>query len=92
MTGRNTQGVIVWRDREPDDFVASIACFQESDTQNSDVNNEDEPGTKAKVRAKSSKANVKEVVETEAIVKNEEKLMNDDIGGTDDDSEETNTE
>ncbi|MCH7841137.1 MAG: DNA gyrase subunit A [Chloroflexi bacterium] len=33
VTGRNTQGVIVWRDREPDDFVASIACFQESDTQ-----------------------------------------------------------
>ena len=34
VTGRNTQGVIVWRDREPDDYVASIACFQESDTQN----------------------------------------------------------
>ena len=33
VTGRNTQGVIVWRDREPDDYVASIACFQESDTQ-----------------------------------------------------------
>ena len=32
VTGRNTQGVIVWRDREPDDYVASIACFQESDT------------------------------------------------------------
>ena len=33
VTGRNTQGVIVWRDREADDYVASIACFQESDTQ-----------------------------------------------------------
>ncbi|HAA94821.1 MAG TPA: DNA gyrase subunit A, partial [Dehalococcoidia bacterium] len=32
VTGRNTQGVIVWRDREPDDQVASIACFQESET------------------------------------------------------------
>ena len=32
VTGRNTQGVIVWRDREPDDYVASIAVFQESDT------------------------------------------------------------
>ena len=29
-TGRNAQGVIVWRDREPDDYVASIACFQEN--------------------------------------------------------------
>ena len=25
VTGRNTQGVIIWRDREPDDYVASIA-------------------------------------------------------------------
>ena len=32
VTGRNTQGVIVWRDREPDDYVASIACFQESES------------------------------------------------------------
>jgi len=29
VTGRDTLGVIVWRDREPDDYVASIACFQE---------------------------------------------------------------
>ena len=29
-TSRNTQGVIVWRDREPDDHVVSIACFQEN--------------------------------------------------------------
>ncbi len=28
---RYTQGVIIWRDREPDDFVASVACFQETD-------------------------------------------------------------
>ena len=28
---RYTQGVIVWRDREPDDYVASVACFQEND-------------------------------------------------------------
>jgi DNA gyrase subunit A len=28
-TNRNTQGVIVWRDREADDHVVSIACFQE---------------------------------------------------------------
>ena len=31
VVGRNTQGVIVWRDREPDDYVASVACFQETD-------------------------------------------------------------
>ena len=31
VTGRDTQGVIVWRDREPDDYVASIACFLETD-------------------------------------------------------------
>ena len=30
VTGRDTQGVIIWRDREPDDYVASIACFQEA--------------------------------------------------------------
>jgi DNA gyrase subunit A len=30
-TGRVAQGVIVWRDREPDDYVVSIACFQETD-------------------------------------------------------------
>ena len=29
--GRYTKGVIVWRDREPDDFVASVACFTEND-------------------------------------------------------------
>ncbi len=28
---RYTQGVIVWRDREEDDYVASVACFQEND-------------------------------------------------------------
>jgi len=30
VTGRNTLGVIIWRDREPDDHVASIACFQDT--------------------------------------------------------------
>lgn len=29
--GRHTRGVIIWRDREPDDYVASVACFQETD-------------------------------------------------------------
>ena len=28
---RHTQGVIIWRDREPDDHVVSVACFQEHD-------------------------------------------------------------
>ena len=31
VTGRDAQGVIVWRDREADDYVVSIACFQETD-------------------------------------------------------------
>ena len=31
VTGRNTQGVIVWRDREPDDYVAAVAAFQETE-------------------------------------------------------------
>jgi DNA gyrase subunit A len=30
VTGRNTQGVIIWRDRDPDDTLASISCFQET--------------------------------------------------------------
>ena len=29
VTGRDTQGVIIWRDRDADDYVASIACIQE---------------------------------------------------------------
>ena len=36
VTGRDTQGVIIWRDREPDDYVASITCFQETDYGNDD--------------------------------------------------------
>ena len=39
VTGRNTQGVIVWREREADDFVAAIACFHESDRRLSDGGN-----------------------------------------------------
>ena len=44
VTGRNTQGVIVWRDREPDDFVASIACFQETER-----SQEDDPDTEPNI-------------------------------------------
>ena len=54
VTGRNTQGVIVWRDREPDDYVASIAVFQESDTHS--TKEDDTNGKKsARSRGKSSK-------------------------------------
>ena len=28
--GRNTQGVRVWRDREQDDYLASVTCFRET--------------------------------------------------------------
>jgi DNA gyrase subunit A len=27
IKGRNTSGVIVWRDREPDDYVTAVTCF-----------------------------------------------------------------
>ena len=30
-TGRIAQGVILWKERETDDYVASIAVFQETD-------------------------------------------------------------
>ena len=36
--GRRTKGVIIWRDREPDDCVASVACFQETDYSSAGVN------------------------------------------------------
>ena len=46
VTGRNTQGVIVWRDREADDFVASIACFQETERpQDDDADTDTDSGT-----------------------------------------------
>ena len=95
VTGRNTQGVIVWRDREPDDFVASIACFQESDTQNSSEANEAKSDKKApKAKAKASKASVEEDVETEDVEGNKEKLVTDDVekNDADDETEETSTE
>ncbi len=53
VTGRNTQGVIVWRDREADDYVASIACFQESDTQTT-VNENTGSKTPSNSKAKAS--------------------------------------
>jgi DNA gyrase subunit A len=52
VTGRNTQGVIVWRDREPDDYVASIACFQASDTQDSGDENGNDNNGSAKAESK----------------------------------------
>jgi len=92
VTGRNTQGVIVWRDREPDDYVASIACFQESDTQEPNV--DVEPATegnaapKAKAsKAKASKASVEEEVATDDVEENEEELVTDDVEDTDADQE-----
>ena len=34
-TGRVAQGVILWKERETDDYVASIAVFQETDRNDS---------------------------------------------------------
>ena len=105
VTGRNTQGVIVWRDREPDDYVASIACFQESDTQEPNVDVEPAKEGNAAPKAKASKASVEEEVATDDVEENEEELVTDDVedtdadqegdaddGAEDDESEETSTE
>ncbi len=32
IMGRNTQGVIIWRDRGPDDYVVSLACLMDDGT------------------------------------------------------------
>ena len=89
VTGRNTQGVIVWRDRAPDDYVASIACFQESDTQSSTDDDEAKNGSKPpKAKAKASKASVEEDVETEDVEENEEELVTDDVDENDADQED----
>ena len=92
VTGRNTQGVIVWRDREPDDYVASIACFQESDTQEPNVDvepaKEGNAAPKAKAsKAKASKASVEEEVATDDVEENEGELVTDDVEDTDADQE-----
>ena len=77
VTGRNTQGVIVWRDREPDDYVASIAVFQESDTQY--PNEENSNGKKpVKARAKASSNSGDEEVEIDDTEESEE-IATDDI-------------
>ena len=89
VTGRNTQGVIVWRDREPDDYVASIACFQESDTQSPESDEEPKNGKKApKAKAAASEASAEEDVETEDIEDNEDELVTDDVEETDADQED----
>ena len=51
VTGRNTSGVIVWRDREPDDYVASIACFQEGLYKNSAASANGDNGSNGTVPA-----------------------------------------
>ena len=38
--GRITQGVIFWRDREPDDFLASVTCLPDSETDDEPENGE----------------------------------------------------
>jgi len=71
VTGRNTQGVIVWRDREPDDYVASIAVFQESDTQNA-KGDDSETKKPTKSRAKASKAKDEDESEVDEAEEDEE--------------------
>jgi DNA gyrase subunit A len=99
VTGRNTQGVIVWRDREPDDYVASIACFQESDTQEieDDASTEEKPSkakkttSKAKNEASDETEDVEETAESEDDGEIEEVDADDESEetGVDDDAEES---
>jgi DNA gyrase subunit A len=85
VTGRNTQGVIVWRDRAPDDYVASIACFQESDTQGSPEDEEVTTDKKpSKATTKASKANESDAVEVEETEESEESEETKDGGETTD--------
>ena len=88
VTGRNTQGVIVWRDREPDDYVASIACFQESDTQSApdEESNGKSPSKPGNVASKTSKAEV-ETEDTEEIKDTEEVIENEDVDQVDEPDE-----
>jgi DNA gyrase subunit A len=41
VTGRHTSGVIIWRDREPDDRVASIALIQDGNREKDEPNEKD---------------------------------------------------
>ena len=82
VTGRNTQGVIVWRDREADDYVASIACFQESDTQSTS----EAPATPSKAQANGKAATP---VAEEPVV---EELDEDEDENSEENEEETSEE
>ena len=107
VTGRNTQGVIVWRDREPDDQVASIAVFQESDTLASDGDEASNGKKASKPKNAAPKDSDQEEAETEDVDENEDELVtgdveetgdedesdaDDDEADTDDESEETSAE
>ena len=95
VTGRNTQGVIVWRDREPDDYVASIAVFQESDTQNA-KGDDSETKKPTKSRAKASKAKDEDESEVDEAEENEDTATEDieesDSGDEPEEDEETSDE
>jgi hypothetical protein len=87
VTGRNTQGVIVWRDREADDYVASIACFQESDTQSPS----DAPATpKAQTNGKSETPVAEEALIAEEPA--EEETDDDETGEEEINEQETEEE
>jgi DNA gyrase subunit A len=93
VTGRNTQGVIVWRDREPDDYVASIACFQESDTQSApdEKSNGKSPSKPKNTASKASKAEV-ETEDTEEIEDTGEVIENEDVDQADEGQDDAETE
>jgi DNA gyrase subunit A len=100
VTGRNTQGVIVWRDREPDDYVASIACFQESDTLSTDddASTDKKPSkpknttSKAKNEAAAETGDIEETAESEDDGEIEEVDADDESEETDVDEESEDSE
>ena len=55
-TGRIAQGVILWKERESDDCVASIAIFQETD-HTSDANTESNGHRRSNGRSRNGQAN-----------------------------------
>ena len=73
---RYTQGVIVWRDREPDDYVASVACFTENDYSSGGTSSENgtspQPEAAATTEAVMEASDEAEILEEEMEAEPEE--------------------
>ena len=64
-TGRIAQGVILWKEREEDDFVASIAVFQETDRNGIGTNTNGHRSTNGRSRNGQSNGHSPEIDDTE---------------------------